>query len=427
MSSPRAHPLSPMSPRNSASPSRAASASPSRASPSAERPASQSPAPLSYVPRRYAIFSYGSNHSKQLHDRCGGLILGPVRGYINNYARIFAGYSSRWEGGVASIHPVKDKRVYGSVFFLDEEQLAILDQWEGGYHRSVKQVIIPDKEGKTASKVFAFVYIKNNTQFSYLPSQSYMKAIRRMLDETNKGIVKAPIDIRGVMEKNRVRTVATYNADGTFLIDKALKFPRDFPLLCGPTEQEGGTSNSAPKFTIPKILQNAGLVPIFSYGSNNIHRLRENYGTILNGPLPAYLPDYMRVFGGHSPSWEGAVASVFPAKGKRCYGAIIFVTERQLLQLDKYEGLGFKGWYTREILPSVVTTPHGEVTLPCFCYIKEDVDFVQWPSVPYMKTIRTLLEDVNFHELSKNIPITMMQDNQVYAEGHFRRGRVLRS
>jgi gamma-glutamylcyclotransferase len=372
----------------------------------------------------YPIFSYGSNHSTQLFDRCGGAVIGPVQGYINNHARIFAGYSSRWKGGIASIHPSKGDRVMGSVFYLNKEQLEILDSWEGGYHRAMKQVVLSD-----GSKIMSFVYIKDDPSFTYLPSVSYLKAIRRMLHETDPS--KKPFDIKGVMENKRIRTVAAFNADGTMFLNEKLTFPRDLKLLCGPedTEEQGGgqSNSSAEGFTIPKSMEPYAVSPIFSYGSNNIGRLRENYGRIVNDAVAAYLPQYMRVFGGHSPSWEGAVASVFPSKGARCYGAVVFLTDKQLVELDAYEGLGYPGWYTREVLSVVVSNKHGEHTIPCYCYIKEDVDFVEWPSVPYMKTIRTLLEDVGFKKESKDILITVMKNNKKYKEAHFVKNRVVPS
>jgi gamma-glutamylcyclotransferase (GGCT)/AIG2-like uncharacterized protein YtfP len=315
------------------------------------------------VPKYYPIFSYGSNDSVQLFDRCGGIVVGPVAAHLRNHTRIFVGYSNRWEGGVASVRPSKGDYVQGSVFYLNTKQLEVLDSWEGGYHRVVKQVTLED-----GSKIMAFVYINdesnNKTNFTYLPSVVYMKAIHRMLQETKH----------------------------------------------------------TPRISIPKSIEPYAVNPVFSYGCNTINQLRENYGRIINDALAAYLPQHMLVFGGHSHFWKGAIASVVPTKGTRCYGAMVLLTDKQIVALDAKEA--GDGRYIRDVFQVVVKSKHGEHTIPCYCHIKNDVDFQSWPSILYMKAIRTLLEDVGLKKESKNILITTMKNNKKYKVAHFKKNRI---
>ena len=61
------------------------------------------------------IFSYGSNSKTQMRERTGANVDEIRRGFLNNHVRIFAGYSKRWKGGVASIHYKKGEKLYGYI------------------------------------------------------------------------------------------------------------------------------------------------------------------------------------------------------------------------------------------------------------------------------------------------------------------------
>lgn len=128
------------------------------------------------------IFSYGSNSKKQLLERLGADVK-PKSAYLENYVRIFAGESKRWNGGVASVHPKKGSKVYGAVSRLTEEQLSVLDTYEGGYTRRKKQIKI-NNDPANPETVKAWVYIKNDPTHIKMPSLAYMRAIRRTLDDT---------------------------------------------------------------------------------------------------------------------------------------------------------------------------------------------------------------------------------------------------
>jgi gamma-glutamylcyclotransferase (GGCT)/AIG2-like uncharacterized protein YtfP len=156
------------------------------------------------VPQRFKVFCYGSNGTKQLTERVqaapGEIVAkGAV---LKGYKRVFAGYSERWEGGVASIHPATEKsRVFGSVVELTQRQIKLLDQYEGGYKRTKINVTIGTKD------VECFVYIKKDHTFVSPPSHDYLRAIRRMLQETK--FAEKPIEIIGVFDdcKNKSKVL----------------------------------------------------------------------------------------------------------------------------------------------------------------------------------------------------------------------------
>jgi len=131
--------------------------------------------------KTYPVFSYGSNSAKQLGDRIG-MVFGSKsvkNAYLNNYVRVFAGYSKRWKGAIASIAQKRKEKVYGTVVYLTREQLVKLDSFEGGYSRKQKLVSLQG----TCDKIKCFVYVKEDHSFDKFPSKSYLKAIRMMLDD----------------------------------------------------------------------------------------------------------------------------------------------------------------------------------------------------------------------------------------------------
>ncbi len=159
------------------------------------------------------LFSYGSNSSLQVKERVNSeesIQFYPA--YIKDYVRIFCGVSKRWNGGIASITPCEDSNVYGIVLKLTNAQLAKLDTYETGYTREKIKIVCQSSltkgeqidRGRRQSSltkgeqidrgrrqsimgkeriVEGFVYIKNESTFTYLPSQTYMESIRKMLDE----------------------------------------------------------------------------------------------------------------------------------------------------------------------------------------------------------------------------------------------------
>lgn len=141
------------------------------------------------------VFSYGSNHKEQLAQRVlreRGFTANEVSpGCLENYTRIFAGYSTNWKGAVASVHPAPGQQVFGSIIELKRHEIKLLDDHEGvgclhpyGYERRILPVV--DQSCNSGTVRDCYVYIKRNTAYDGPPSLSYLQAIRRMLDETDR-------------------------------------------------------------------------------------------------------------------------------------------------------------------------------------------------------------------------------------------------
>jgi gamma-glutamylcyclotransferase (GGCT)/AIG2-like uncharacterized protein YtfP len=114
---------------------------------------------------RMPVFGYGSNGIEQIRDRCRNDKLQSVKAKLNGYARAFAGRSpSRQNAAVATIVPMENQVVYGSIVYLTPDEIEILDGYEGVsgsvgvYSREKIQVV--DCSGKEERIVDAWTYIK---------------------------------------------------------------------------------------------------------------------------------------------------------------------------------------------------------------------------------------------------------------------------
>jgi len=123
------------------------------------------------------LFSYGSNSIEQIKERLSiDRVLLYKKAYMKNYIRIFAGKSNKWDGSVASIYPKEDKKVYGIAIDINDEELFELNKFESGYSLEIKKTMIDEEE------IDCYVYIKKSNKLNLLPSESYLIAINKMLN-----------------------------------------------------------------------------------------------------------------------------------------------------------------------------------------------------------------------------------------------------
>ncbi len=122
-------------------------------------------------------FAYGSNLShKQMLERCPNSKPRFIA-TLPNYKLIFAGWSRKWHGGVASIKPFRGERVIGAVYEISERDLRLLDGYEGyptTYNRLTVTVITEDGE-----RVEAITYIKREQSEETQLSREYLAVIQQ--------------------------------------------------------------------------------------------------------------------------------------------------------------------------------------------------------------------------------------------------------
>ncbi len=122
-------------------------------------------------------FAYASNlNQKQMRERCSDSK--PLfKAILPNHKLIFAGWRRKWRGGVATIKPSRDEKVYGAVYEISERCLRILDGHEDYptvYDRFNVLVIKEDGEA-----LEAVTYIRREQSEETKPSQEYIEVIRQ--------------------------------------------------------------------------------------------------------------------------------------------------------------------------------------------------------------------------------------------------------
>ncbi|MBA7627021.1 hypothetical protein ES703_34482 [subsurface metagenome] len=83
----------------------------------------------------------------------------------------------------------------------------------------------------------------------------------------------------------------------------------------------------------------------FAYGYNLSKKQMKEHCPDSKPMFVASLRNYKLVFVGWFRQWRGGVASIKPFRGEKVLGAVYEISERDLRQLDKYEG--YPDNYTR--------------------------------------------------------------------------------
>jgi gamma-glutamylcyclotransferase (GGCT)/AIG2-like uncharacterized protein YtfP len=121
-------------------------------------------------------FAYGSNLDEtQMRARCPGSKR-VARAVLRKHALLFAGWSERWGGSVASVQRAPGSEVEGLLYDLEASDLEALDRIEGCpwvYDRAVRQVI--DEQGRRRR---AQVYFLPDADPGP-PSSEYLGVIQR--------------------------------------------------------------------------------------------------------------------------------------------------------------------------------------------------------------------------------------------------------
>ena len=151
-------------------------------------------------PIRFPVFGYGSNGIEQLRVRCQNPNLKSFKAHMKDHVRIFSGRAvSRQNGAVASIAPMQGGNVYGSVVFLTQAEMHLLDVREGvissnptdtSTNRAYRRVQVTVWVGNV-KRQDCYTYIRNKklwvtgggANFNGKPSPQYLTRIKNHVEE----------------------------------------------------------------------------------------------------------------------------------------------------------------------------------------------------------------------------------------------------
>ena len=122
-------------------------------------------------------FAYASNLDREQMLKCCPSAQPKSVATLPNHKLIFAGWSRKWRGGVASIKPCRGERVIGAVYEISQACLRLLDEREGYpavYDR--KKVVVFTEFG---DPVEAVAYVKAEQSEQTQPSREYLATIQR--------------------------------------------------------------------------------------------------------------------------------------------------------------------------------------------------------------------------------------------------------
>jgi len=129
-------------------------------------------------------FAYGANLNKELMRKRVGEWKDCKRGVLEGYRLSFGVFSKSWGGGVANIVEESNSKVYGAVYLLDEEQLKVLDRYEGVPNIYLRRkVIVKTDDGE----VEAVTYVAANPRQFVKPSAEYLAMMQKGLKQHGYG------------------------------------------------------------------------------------------------------------------------------------------------------------------------------------------------------------------------------------------------
>eukprot|EP00967_Tisochrysis_lutea_P153661 scaffold303787_cov31-Tisochrysis_lutea.AAC.2 len=147
-----------------------------------------------------------------------------------------------------------------------------------------------------------------------------------------------------------------------------------------------------------RTLTEPGPHAVFSYGCNGLDTLRQRCRNPSIRAVAAELRGAIRVFGGYSERWRGAVASVSQKPGGVIYGNVAFLSNDDLKLLDEFETTftpdpySEKGVYRRQDVTVYVGSQEngGRPTpIPAMVYVCTDTAWMGPPSQEYLDACAT--------------------------------------
>lgn len=224
------------------------------------------------IENKIPVFSYGSNSISQLRGRLINFTLKSYPAYIDGYKRIFCGHSNNWNGGIASLIKKKYIRTYGSIVYLDKNELSKLDSFEKIYTK--KKIKCQIMINKIYYECTCLTYIANDNTWLSPPSEQYLISIKIMLDENfrnNNYIIISKINENKKIENIQKWTIKNINELSLVSLFVIVNQNKDIPWC-------------VPK-VINKIIYKLNLIDIFNINTLKKYLVNKDYFKELNNKL----------------------------------------------------------------------------------------------------------------------------------------------
>ncbi len=122
-------------------------------------------------------FAYASNlNRKQMLERCPNAKPKFIA-ILPNYKLIFAGWSRKWHGGVASIKPSRGEKVTGAVYEVSDKDITLLDSYEDYPHTYNRINVVVFTEQDEPVRVTTYIRVKQAEETK--PSPEYVATIQQ--------------------------------------------------------------------------------------------------------------------------------------------------------------------------------------------------------------------------------------------------------
>ena len=159
------------------------------------------------------------------------------------------------------------------------------------------------------------------------------------------------------------------------------------------------TKYSSDDNLINNYTQNQVSYYLFCYGSNSLNQLKKRLNKKILKSEKAYLPNYLRIFSGHSNKWNGGTASIIDAnENYYVKGSIVELNDFDLNRLDKFEGANkdpnpysrVNNIYRRKYV-NVIDSNGNKIQ--SITYIKNNHNWMSYPSEEYLRAVKENIQE----------------------------------
>ncbi|MEM3807614.1 MAG: gamma-glutamylcyclotransferase family protein [Nitrososphaerota archaeon] len=104
--------------------------------------------------------------------------------WLPNYRLVFDSYSVSWRGGVAGLKEDEGTTVYGVVYVIDEQQLYVIDRFEGLANLRMRiKVTVKSDYGEHN----AYTHVSSNPRGHVPPTKQYLSLMTKGLRQVGYG------------------------------------------------------------------------------------------------------------------------------------------------------------------------------------------------------------------------------------------------